>query len=287
MGAGYHEGEREAQRRAGVVEAAARLERLARSEMPPVAQDFLREQSLAIVASADRAGRLWASAMSGAPGFLHAVDSRTLRARAWLAPGDPLARNLEHDSSIGLLAIDLRSRRRMRVNGSGRWVADGELELRTEEVYANCPKYIRPREPDLALTPSRGRPTRSNRLGEAARTLIASADTFFIATRHPERGSDASHRGGESGFVHLSVAPDGGDRLTVADYAGNNMFNTLGNLLVEPRAGLLFPDFERGDALLLTGIAEPTWSGAGRELVFRVAEALELPGALGCRWRAV
>lgn len=65
------------------------------------------------------------------------------------------------------------------------------------------------------------------------------------------------------------------------------MFNTLGNLLVEPRAGLLFPAFERGGALLLTGQAEPRWSAAGRELVFRVEEALELPGALGHRWRAL
>lgn len=287
MPGGYHEGEREAQRRAGVLEAAARLERLAKSEIPPVARDFLSEQRLAIVASGDESGRLWASPLTGAPGFLHATDSRTLRAHARPADGDPLTRNLKHDAPAGLLAIDPRSRRRMRVNGSGRWITADELEVRTEEVYANCPKYIRRREPDLAGYAARGAAERSSGLGDRARALVTSADTFFIATRHPDRGNDASHRGGEPGFVRLSAAADGADLLTMPDYAGNNMFNTLGNLLVEPRAGLLFPDFERGDALLLTGQAEPRWSPAGRELVFRVEEALELPGALGHRWRAL
>jgi predicted pyridoxine 5'-phosphate oxidase superfamily flavin-nucleotide-binding protein len=255
--------------------------------MPPAARSFLGEQRLAIVASTDATGRLWASALSGPRGFLEAVNPRTLRVRSRPAAGDPLEGNLEQDTSVGLLVIDLHGRRRMRVNGNGRWVAEDELEVSTEEVYSNCPRYIRPREPDLALTAVPAAATRSARLGARARALIATADTFFIATRHPERGNDASHRGGEPGFVRLTAAPDGGDLLRVPDYAGNNMFNTLGNLLVEPRAGLLFPDFERGDALLLTGRAEPTWSDAGRELTFCVEETRELPGALGHRWRAL
>jgi uncharacterized protein len=287
MSGGYHDGEREAQRRSGVVEAAARLERFARSEMPPPAQSFLREQQLAIVASADGTGRLWASALSGPRGFLEAVNPRTLRVRSRPAAGDPLERALEQDMPVGLLVIDLHGRRRMRVNGNGRWIAEDELEVSTEEVYSNCPRYIRPREPDRTLRAVPGAATRSTRLGARARALIATADTLFIATRHPERGNDASHRGGEPGFVRLSGAPDGADLLRMPDYAGNNMFNTLGNLLVEPRAGLLFPDFERGDALLLTGRAEPVWGEAGRELVFCVEEARELPGALRHRWRAL
>ena len=287
MPSGYHDGEREAQRRSGVVEAAARLERFARSEMPPAAQDFLREQRLAIVGSTDAAGRLWASALSGPRGFLEAVDPRTLRVRSRPAAGDPLERNLDQDTPVGLLVIDLHGRRRMRVNGHGRWVAEDELEMNTGEVYSNCPRYIRPREPDVTLRAVPGAATRSTRLSARARALIATADTFFIATRHPERGNDASHRGGEPGFVRLSAAPDGADLLRMPDYAGNNMFNTLGNLLADPRAGLLFPDFERGDALLLTGWVEATWGEAGRELTFCVEEARELPGALGHRWRAL
>ncbi len=284
---GYHEGELEAQRRAGVAAAAARLERLPRAEMPPAAQQFVAAQSLAIVASTDAGGRLWASALSGAPGFLRAVDERTLVARARPAPGDPLRDNLEHDAAVGLLIIDPPARRRMRVNGHARWIDDAQLEVVTDEVYANCPKYIQRREPDIASPPSAGAARRAPELTREARALIAAADTLFIATRHPGRGADASHRGGEAGFVQVARDADGTDVLRIPDYAGNNMFNTLGNLMVEPRAGLLVLDFERGGALQLTGTGEVRWDGAAREVAFRVDEAVELPGALGHRWRSL
>ena len=87
--------------------------------------------------------------------------------------------------------------------------------------------------------------------------------------------------------MRLRADGDGPDILWLPDYPGNYMFNTLGNLLVEPRAGLLFLDFERGDALQLTGRGEPRWEEDRRELLFRVDEAVELPGALGHRWRAL
>jgi predicted pyridoxine 5'-phosphate oxidase superfamily flavin-nucleotide-binding protein len=282
---GYHEGELEAQRRAGVAAAAARLEALPRAEIPPVAQQFVATQSLAIVASTDARGRLWASALSGAPGFLRAVDDRTLLARARPAPGDPLRDNLEHDAAAGLLIIDPAARRRLRVNGHARWIGDGRLEVVTDEVYANCPKYIQRREPDGASPAPAGAARRARALTPEARALIAAADTLFIATRHPGRGADASHRGGEPGWVQVEREADGTEVLRIPDYAGNNMLNTLGNLMVEPRAGLLFLDFERGGTLQLTGTAEVRWDGAVREVAFRVDEAVELPGALGYRWR--
>jgi predicted pyridoxine 5'-phosphate oxidase superfamily flavin-nucleotide-binding protein len=206
--------------------------------------------------------------------------------RARPAPGDLLADNLTAASPVGLLVIDPATRRRMRVNGRGRWTAEGELEVVTEEVYANCPKYIRRREPDLGERRTGDEPLRGQRLSAQARSLIAGADTLFIATRHPDRGADASHRGGAPGFVRIGADAEGRDVLFIPDYAGNNMFNTLGNLLVEPRAGLLVLDFDRGDALQLTGRGEVRWEG-GRELAFRVDEAVELPGALGYRWRAL
>ncbi len=55
------------------------------------------------------------------------------------------------------------------------------------------------------------------------------------------------------------------------------MFQTLGNLVVDPRAGLLFIDFEQGWTLQLTGKASIIWdekiiasvAGAQRLLLFR------------------
>jgi hypothetical protein len=85
----------------------------------------------------------------------------------------------------------------------------------------------------------------------------------------------------------------GPDRLEFPDYAGNNMFNSLGNLELSPRAGLLFLDFERGGTLQLSGEARATWEpgrlarfpGARRVLEFQVAQVREVSGISPLRWR--
>ena len=70
-------------------------------------------------------------------------------------------------------------------------------------------------------------------------------------------GLDVSHRGGPPGFVRVD-----GDVLTIPDYRGNRYFNTLGNLLLEPRAALLFVDFARGEMLQLQGRGDVAWDEA-------------------------
>jgi hypothetical protein len=87
---------------------------------------------------------------------------------------------------------------------------------------------------------------------DAAR--IRSADTFFLGTAHPGRGTDASHRGGPAGFVRVA-----GNQLWWPDYPGNNLFNSFGNLVVSPEAALLFPDFATGRTVQLSGTAEVEW----------------------------
>ena len=112
--------------------------------------------------------------------------------------------------------------------------------------------------------PARPASRATERTGEALpadlRALVAAADTFFVASAHPERGVDASHRGGNPGFVKVL---DGG-ALEIPDYAGNSMFNTLGNFAVDARAGLLFIDFEKAASLQLIGDVEILWDSAER-----------------------
>jgi predicted pyridoxine 5'-phosphate oxidase superfamily flavin-nucleotide-binding protein len=86
------------------------------------------------------------------------------------------------------------------------------------------------------------------------RRLIERADTFFLGTTHPTAGGDGSHRGGSAGFVRVDQ-----DRLYWADYPGNNLFNSLGNLAVDPTAALVFVDFSSGTTLQLSGTAAVTW----------------------------
>jgi len=163
--------------------------------------------------------------------------------------------------------------------------------VEAREAYTNCPKYIQARAPEAVAGTAAPEPAaeRSPSLGTEQREFVARADTFFIATTHPERGADASHRGGAPGFVRV----EGGRRLVWPDYSGNAMFNTLGNLAVDPRAGLLFVDFEKGNTLQVSGSAGIIWdegraaefAGAERVVEFEVKEVVETRGALPLRWR--
>ncbi len=303
----YHAGEIAVQRRAGVRRSAAHLAGLIRPELPRHADAFLADQRFAIVGAADAAGRVWATMVAGEAGVLRAPDHRTLLVGAAPAGDDPLAGALAdaHRGGegwrVGLLAIDLATRRRLRVNGVAERDAHGALLVRVRQAYWICPKYIQRRVPAATAAASvppdtaAAAPRRSPALTDAHRALIARADTFFIASAHPTAGADASHRGGHPGFVRVTRTDGGEDVVLFPDYPGNNMFNTFGNLAVDPAAGLLFVDFEGGGTLHLTGTAEvlweaeqlATWPGADRAVRFRVADVLERPVGSPLRLRLV
>jgi PPOX class probable FMN-dependent enzyme len=69
----------------------------------------------------------------------------------------------------------------------------------------------------------------------AARAFIAASPFAVLATASDE-GTDASPRGGPTGFV--AVLDD--NRLALGDLAGNNRLDTHTNLLAQPRVGMLF-----------------------------------------------
>lgn len=273
---GYHAGELAVQRRVGKQDLAARLMRGIGDEIPDAAREFLSEQRMLVVASGDA----WASLLHGPPGFITAPDDRTVLVAA--KPADVAA------GPVGLLAIEPATRRRMRVNGTAKLTGSGPstacrasltaphgLRVRTEQVYSNCPKYIVPRRLVAVDDAPAGAPI-EGALTDADRALIATVDTFFVATA-ADGGADASHRGGEPGFVTVD-----GDRLSWPDYVGNSMFMTLGNLLVNPRIGLLFIDFESGDTLQLAGTAELAFEPRGVQVI--VERAVRTPRALPLRF---
>ena len=287
---GWHAGERAVQERVGEAGRADRSLAGIRPEIPPVAAEFLAAQRIVLLGARDARGRVWCSLLSGAPGFARAPDARTLAVAALPAPGDPLAAALAAGPApVGLLAIEPQTRRRMRVNGTAA-VEDGGLRVHTEAVYANCPKYIQVRAVAEEAPRPAGAPDRTvgTALTDAQRALVAAADTFFVATAHPGGAADASHRGGAPGFV----APSDASTLSWPDYTGNSMYMTLGNLELDPRAGLLFLDWERGATLQLTGRATVDFSparaaaipGAHRVVDFAVEEVVELSGRPLARW---
>lgn len=289
LGSKYHHGEIEVQARAGVRGMAARISDVIRPEIPQYTRDFLQDQRMVVVGSASADGRVWASLLTGEPGFLRVLDERTLRVDARPVPGDPLDENLKWDVNVGLISIDFSTRRRMRLNGKAERHPEG-IYVYAEQVYGNCPKYIQIREPETtgdstSIEPGSAR--RAATLTGEQRRLISSSDTFFIASAHPEGGADSSHRGGLPGFVRFLDE----DTLAFPDYSGNNMFNTLGNIAANPKVGLLFVDFERGAVLQLSGEARVIWdparaaefAGARCVVEFRIGEVVENTAPL--RWR--
>jgi uncharacterized protein len=275
----FHEGELAVQRRAGVAANAERIGRIIRREIPEAARAFAAAQRFVVLGAADAAGRVWATLLQGEPGFLSTPSEELLRIDARPRPGDPLAESLDGEADVGLLVIHPATRRRMRVNGRARPREPYGLEVATREVYSNCQKYIRPRE--VALPHANGRPPvveHGGALTPAQAAWLAAADTLFIASRHPRAGADVSHRGGPPGFVRVSSP----DRLVIPDYSGNMMFNTLGNLVADPRAGLLLVDFDGGGTLQLTGRAAVHWDpaaqgelqGTGRLVELRIDEVV-------------
>lgn len=291
MASEYHPGELSVQERAGVREMAARIGRSIRSTIPPAAWNFLRSQPFVVVGSVDARQRVWASLLTGAPGFLQVVNEDTVRIKAQPATGDLLGDNLAANSQVGLIAIEFATRRRMRLNGKAEIGPDGTITVHAQQVYSNCPKYIQARrwrgkEPEADSTPL---VHRQGILSQDQQRRIREADTFFVASHHPEGGADASHRGGRPGFV--SVLND--HRLVWPDYSGNTMFQSLGNIAVNPQAGLLFIDFKTGGTLQLTGRARILWdqecisqfAGAERLVEFEVDEVIDTARAHSLEWR--
>jgi predicted pyridoxine 5'-phosphate oxidase superfamily flavin-nucleotide-binding protein len=225
---------------------------------------FLQGQMFVIVASSTPVGQVWASVLVGPPGFAVATAPDHVIVRAAIADEEPLAEALDDGpAAIGLLVIDPLTRGRIRLNGTGTRGPDG-LELDLSEVFGNCPKYIQRRVPTRVIKADTAAGVRSGtHLDQHQRAFVEAADTFFIASRHPGRGADASHRGGRPGFV--VVAADGRS-LTFPDYQGNNMFQTLGNLTVNPATGLLFIDWDTGGTLQITGRADIIWEVQRRAL---------------------
>ncbi|MGW4898163.1 pyridoxamine 5'-phosphate oxidase family protein [Kitasatospora sp. NPDC004240] len=287
----YHPGERAAQARAGRLERADHSGRAIGRTIPAVAARFLTERRMLVLGAADEDGRLWATQLTGAPGFLGAPDEHTLTVAARPAGADPLAGVLAGPAEVGTIALDPAGRRRMRLNGKSAPDGRGGLVITADQVYANCPKYIQRRSP--LDHPGTGAPravATGPALSTAQQLAVATADTFFVATAGPGGRVDASHRGGNPGFLSV-LAPD---RLRWPEYAGNSMFMTLGNLELDPRAGLLLPDWETGGALLITGEARTDWSagaaaglpGAERAVDLAVTGVVELADAAPLTWSA-
>lgn len=258
----WHPGELVVQSRAGVTEKMAGLgSRLIRDFMPDPHRDFFTRLPMMIIGGEDGAGYLWAAPLFGEPGFIRAPSPELLAITVTEPYHHPLFPHLQVNSQVGLLGIELESRRRNRVNGFIVERTRDQIAIAVQQSFGNCPKYIQRRQ--MLANPQHEKISTEvfSSWNSSLRKFIANADTCFIASTYPgrhgenNRGVDVSHRGGNPGFIHF----DKQQRLLIPDYAGNNFFNTIGNLTVDSRAGLLFLDFSEGHVISLTATAEILW----------------------------
>ncbi len=295
----WHEGERAVQERVGVRERLEQLgPRVIRDAMPNQHREFFGRLPFVIAGTVDAAGQPWASVLSAPPGFIRSPDPQQLVLQARPLPADPLLDTLANGAPIGLLGIEPHTRRRNRVNGIVQGLNDSGFSVQVSQSFGNCPKYIQAREPVYVSNRSFMKPAvhQAAQLDGAARRMIEVADTLFVATAYAgdrleagrAGGVDVSHRGGKPGFVRV----DAEGTLTMPDFLGNLFFNTLGNIAVNPRAGLLFIGFDSGDLLYLAVAAGIVWEGAELEafkgaqrlLRFKVLSMQRVEASLPLRW---
>jgi len=271
----FHAGERAVQQRAGEVAIADRNGVVIADTILGGARPFIQKQFMVVLASVDAQGAPWSTVLYGQPGFAHADTATALTLDVPLTrrdQSDPVWANIAANPAIGLLFIELGSRRRYRINGRLQRLDEHGIEVAVGEAYPNCPKYIQRRH--LRAMDGESVPAmlaEGQAIEDGVLCIIRSADTVFVASNHAETGADASHRGGNRGFVQVVDS----HLLRIPDYAGNSLFNTFGNLNIDPRVGLCIPDFDGQKILQLSGRAR---------VLHNQADAANLTGGTGRFW---
>lgn len=292
----WHDGERALHERYGVTDKMKQIgTSFIRDYLIEEHRLFYKQLPFIVVGSVDDAGLPWASIVEGKPGFLQSPTIHQLDINAVLQEGDPATDKLAVGDGVALLGIELHTRRRNRMNGVVSAVNSSTgFSVSVQHSFGNCPQYIQLRSyrfsRDLA-TPDQGERSVAYELDESAASLIEQADTFFVSTYtsvDDVHQVDVSHRGGKPGFVKV----DEKGVLTIPDYAGNRFFNTLGNIVSNPKAGLVFADFETGDVLQISGSAEIVFDSPeieafkGADRLWRVTpeRVVRRNDALALRW---
>ena len=287
----FHDGEIAIQVRTGERDVARRHGAAISCRIIPGALPFLAQQRLLAISATGDDGQVWASVWFGEPGFVRSADGQQVsiqHALMEVSPSDPVLGRLHVGRDVGMLAIDLASRRRLRISGSIEAMSADQISILVRESVPNCPKYIQRRHrQDIPRTSSGGPLAEEGRLlDEKRRATVEQADTTFVGSVHATRGGDVSHRGGAPGFITVVDATT----LRIPDYPGNSMFMTLGNFEIDPRASLAVLDFECGRLVSFSGSARfafavehpthPT-GGTGRywDLAIRAWVQIDLPAA--------
>ena len=267
----FHQGEIALQKKLEIDrEIGERTNGFIRSFMPEQHRQFFTSSPFTVFALVDEKGHPVATPVWGEGDFIESPSATQLRfslpVEVWNMMQHSLNLDVTSGSKVGIVGIEYATRRRNRLNGTICHATNENLTVLVDQSFGNCPQYIHKRTTvkkqravqtaPMKNTVGAGDSTfftsTSNVLTPSAHSLISRAETFFIASRHKSlghaanEGLDASHRGGKAGFVKVE-----GNSLIFPDFSGNKFFNTLGNILLDPRVGLCFWDNETGDLMFI------------------------------------
>ena len=265
--------------------------------LTPGAAYMLQHAHLLALGTLDEQGRPWATLWGGRPPFAQRVAESTIGISTIVDRiCDPVAQILFHGNDQGevmheespgrmVAGLSLNLEDRKRVKLFGRMVAGAlkkvppineeppsstaghaQLVVKVEQSLGNCPKYINCKR-ITTTTPQASILSEQLPLSQSATDLITKADLMFIASSHANQDMDVNIRGGPRGFVRIQKNHGTGVDLVWPEYSGNNLYQTLGNLQTDPKAGLVFPNFETGDVLYLTGITKVLVGQAADEVL--------------------
>ena len=259
----WHQGELAVQQRAGTDKLMSEIGgKFIREFMPQQHRDFFEALSMIFIGYVDDFSDITASVFFGEQGFIESPTETELIINTQVGLNNFMKDGFVLGDRIGLLGIEFNSKRRNRLNGVITDINQKSIKIKVLQSFGNCPKYIQ--DKTLATNPHYGNFSTSSdlKLNDNDLNVINNADTFFIASGFNDgqqlnnRGADISHRGGEVGFVTINST----GQLMIEDYRGNGFFNTLGNLVKNPTANLLFFDWKKGHALQITVSSKIHWS---------------------------
>ncbi len=228
-----------------------------RDYMPDQHRTFFASQQLVILSALDSQGHPWPFLRTGNAGFMTSPSSVTLCVSSQATEFENPDLQLGVGSKISVLGIDFTTKRRNRMNGTISKNDGDTLWIAIDQSFGNCPRYIHVCD-QLNAVQRQSKMTESHGLAAQDVAYIQAADAVFIASRAVEiaqdrrAGVDVNHRGGLPGFIRV----EDNQRLVIPDYDGNKFFNTIGNILLDPRVSLLFFDFDQGDVITISGEAE-------------------------------
>jgi len=265
----WHHGELIAQKRVGTEQRMAEIgPKFIRTLMTQQHRDFFESLTMMFIGYTNFQSQTCASVLFGEPGFISSPDPSELVINLQYSIGDFTNQSVNIGDRIGLLGLEFHSKRRNRINVIVTDINQKKMTVKVLQSFGNCPKYIQPKNwrinPDYQRFPSITTVTLDTQItiDKTIKQMISHADTFFIASCFDDgeqlnnRGTDISHRGGNAELVEVSES----GQLLVEDYYGNGFFNTIGNLLLNPVASLLFFDTQLGHAIQLNVSAEILWN---------------------------